>query len=76
MNDATRLRYLRFALVMVGLIFMNLDEGWIDGSFAVAKKGALQWATPSGAREPRSWRSLIVTGCQFLFVLRVPLPMK
>src|SRR6266568_5566237 len=23
---------------------LNPDEGWIDGSFAVAKKGALQWA--------------------------------
>jgi len=36
---------------------LNPDEGWIDGSFAVAKKGALQWAKPSGAREPRSWPS-------------------
>ena len=36
---------------------LELDEGFIDGSFASAKKGALPSARPSGARAPKSWRS-------------------
>jgi transposase len=36
---------------------LDLDEGFIDGSFAAAKKGALRWERPSGAKGPRSWPS-------------------
>jgi transposase len=36
---------------------LDLDEGFIDGSFAAAKKGALQWEKPSGAKGRRSWPS-------------------
>lgn len=34
---------------------LDLDEAFIDGSFAAAKKGASRWARPSGARGRRSW---------------------
>lgn len=35
---------------------INLKECYIDGSFATAKKGALAWGRPNGARGQRSWR--------------------
>jgi transposase len=34
---------------------IDLSEGFIDGSFAPAKKGAMVWARPKGAKEPRLW---------------------
>ena len=34
---------------------LNLQEAFIDGSFAPAKKGGSKWAKPSAARGPRSW---------------------
>ena len=36
---------------------LDPDEGFIDCSFAAAKKGALQRARPSGAKARRSWPS-------------------
>jgi transposase len=41
---------------------IDLSEGFIDGSFAPAKKGAMVWAKPKGAKEPRLWalRTLLV----------------
>ena len=33
---------------------IDLREAFIDGTFAPAKKGALQWEKPSGAKAPRS----------------------
>jgi transposase len=41
---------------------LDLEEGFIDGSFASAKKGASQWEKPRGARGPRSWPSRRETG--------------
>ena len=35
---------------------LDLSEGFIDGTFAGAKKGAPASARPSGARGPRSWQ--------------------
>jgi transposase len=35
---------------------LDLSECFIDGTFAPAKKGALPWARPSGAKGPRSWQ--------------------
>ena len=39
---------------------LDLDEGFIDGSFAAAKKGALRWERPSGAKgqdhDHRRWK--------------------
>ena len=35
---------------------MDLAECFIDGSFAAAKKGAMELAKLSGVRVPRSWR--------------------
>lgn len=35
---------------------MDLAETFIDGSFAAAKKGAMELEKLSGARVPRSWR--------------------
>ena len=34
---------------------IDLSEGFIDGAFAPAKKGAMVWARPKGAKEPRLW---------------------
>ena len=33
---------------------IDLSEGFIDGTFAPAKKGAMAWARPSGAKAPKS----------------------
>lgn len=38
---------------------INLEECFIDGTFSSAKKGAYLWEKQSGAREQRSWQSLI-----------------
>jgi transposase len=34
---------------------IDLREGFIDGTFAPAKKGAMVWARPKGAKEPKLW---------------------
>jgi transposase len=34
---------------------IDISEGFIDGTFAPAKKGAMVWAKPKGAKEPRLW---------------------
>ena len=34
---------------------IDLSEGFIDGTFAPAKKGGMVWARPNGAKEPRLW---------------------
>lgn len=38
---------------------ITLEECFIDGTFSSAKKGAYLWEKQSGAREQRSWQSLI-----------------
>jgi transposase len=55
---------------------IDVSEAFIDASFASAKKGGAMSEKRSAAREQRSWRLLIVMGCQFLFAQRVPLPTK
>jgi len=35
---------------------LDLEECFIDGTFVVAKKGALGWERPSGAKVRRSWQ--------------------
>jgi transposase len=53
---------------------IDISEGFIDGSFAPAKKGAMVWAKPKGAKEPRLWalRTLSV----FLSPLTQPAPAR
>jgi hypothetical protein len=34
---------------------IDLSEGFIDGFFAPAKKGAMVWVKPKGAKEPKLW---------------------
>jgi len=34
---------------------IDLREGFIDGTFAPAKKGVMVWAKPKGAKEPKLW---------------------
>src|SRR5580704_8536068 len=55
---------------------IDTREAFIDASFAPAKKGGSKVGKTNAARGQRSWRLLIVTGCQFLFVPRVPLHLK
>jgi hypothetical protein len=35
---------------------LDLQECFIDGTFVMAKKGALGWERPSGAKVRRSWQ--------------------
>jgi transposase len=35
---------------------LDLDECFIDGTFVIAKKGALRWERPSGAKVRSSWQ--------------------
>lgn len=35
---------------------LDLTEGFIDGTFVMAKKGAQGWERPSGAKVRRSWQ--------------------
>ena len=35
---------------------LDLRECFIDGSFVIAKKGALEWEKPSGAKVQNSWQ--------------------
>jgi transposase len=34
---------------------IDLSEGFIDGTFAPAKEGAMVWVKPNGAKAPKSW---------------------
>jgi len=34
---------------------IDLSKGFIDGTFAPAKKGAMVWAKPKGVKEPKLW---------------------
>src|SRR3990172_438060 len=40
---------------------LNLEEAFIDATFAAAKKGASEWALPSEAKGPRSRLSPLAT---------------
>jgi transposase len=51
---------------------IDLSEGFIDGSFATAKKGAMVWARPKGAKEPKLWA--LQTLAVFLSPLTQPVP--
>jgi len=55
---------------------LDVQEAFIDGSFAPAKKGALRSERRSVAKEQRLWQLQIDTGCQFLYVWIAPLLMK
>jgi transposase len=53
-----------FAKILAGLAEdlkerggIDLSEGFIDGTFAPAKKGAMVWAKPKRAKEPKLWAS-------------------
>jgi transposase len=51
---------------------IDLSEGFIDGSFAPAKKGAMVWVRPKGAKEPKLWA--LQTLAVFLSPLTQPAP--
>jgi transposase len=53
---------------------IDLSESFIDGTFVPAKKGAMVWAKPRGAKEPKSWalQTLLV----FLSPLTQPVPAR
>ena len=50
----------------------DLDEAFIDGSFAPAKKGVPAWAKPNEARGPRSWQWPTVMVFRSPFTRRAP----
>ena len=55
---------------------LDVQEAFIDGSFAPAKKGALRSVRRSVAKERRLWQLQIATGCRYLYVWIAPLLMK
>jgi len=54
----------------------DLEEAFIDGSFAPAKKGVSAWARPSEGKEPRSWPSQIAMVFRLRFAQKVPRHMR
>jgi hypothetical protein len=54
----------------------DLEEAFIDGSFASVKKGVLAWAKPSGAKGRRSWQWLTATVFRSPYARKVPRHMK
>ncbi len=58
---------------------IDLAECFIDGTFVVAKKGALKWERPSGARVRSSWslQTLLVfhSPCTRLLLLHMKSPL-
>lgn len=55
---------------------LKWDEAFLDGSFAPAKKGALQWEKPSVARAQSGWYWSTVKVFRWEFGWKVPLRMK
>src|SRR5712691_6159393 len=55
---------------------LDVEEAFIDGSFAPAKKGVLKSVKLSAARERRSWRSQTATVFPLPYALKVPLLTK
>jgi transposase len=55
---------------------IDIREAFIDASFAPAKKGDARSENETRQRDKDRGRLLIAAGYQFLFVSRVPLPMK
>jgi transposase len=51
---------------------IDMSEGFIDGSFAPAKKGAMVWVKPKWAKEPKLWA--LQTLAVFLSPLTQPVP--
>jgi hypothetical protein len=54
----------------------DLEEAFIDGSFAPAKKGVSAWARPTEGKEPRSWPSQTAMVFQLRFAQKVPRHMR
>ena len=54
----------------------DLEEAFIDGSFAAAKKGAPAWAKPSEEKERKSWPSQTAMVFRSRFAQQAPRRMK
>ncbi len=50
---------------------LDLTECFIDGTFVVAKKGAVGWEKPSGARVASSWQWQMALVCLSPYPLKV-----
>jgi len=55
---------------------IDLSEGFIDGTFAPAKKGAMVWAKPKGAKEPKLWALQTLSVFLSPLIQQVPALMK
>jgi transposase len=55
---------------------IDLSEGFIDGTFAPAKKGAMVWARPKGAKEPKLWALRTLSVFLSPLAQQVPVRMK
>ena len=55
---------------------LDLSECFVDAAFVAAKKGALRWAPPSGAKVRSSWRWQTVMVFQSRFTRRLLARMK
>jgi hypothetical protein len=54
----------------------DLEEAFIDGSFASAKKGAPAWARPNEGKEPKSWPLPTAIVFRSRFAQKAPRHMK
>lgn len=55
---------------------LDLKESFMDAMFVSAKKGALTWARPDGARGPKSWQWSTLMVFRSLCAQQAPLPTK
>ena len=55
---------------------IDISEGFIDGTFAPAKKGAMVWAKPKGVKEPKLWALQTLSVFLSPLTRRVPARMK
>src|SRR5438270_10846501 len=55
---------------------LDVEEAFIDGTFAPAKKGERESGKQNAAREPKSWRSQTATVFPLPYALKVPLLTK
>jgi transposase len=55
---------------------VDWEEGFADGTFASAKKGAIALVPPSVAKDPSSWSWSMELACRWPSILTAPVPQK
>jgi transposase len=55
---------------------VDWEEGFADGTFASAKKGAIALVLPSAAKDPSSWSWSMEPACRWPSMSTAPVPQK